>query len=216
MQKFEKIVITVVIITIFSFLTSFAAEGNIKLSAPDKKGGKPLMTVLSDRKSGRNYVAGKQLTQNQLSNLLWAAQGVNRPDGRLTSPTARNWQEIDLYAVMESGTYLYNREKHSLDLKSKEDLRKYAAKQEFAQKAPLILVYVVNYGKMTGADEESKKRFSSVDCGFIGQNIYLYCASEGLSTVFLGMVDTKGMGRVLKLDHNFEVLFSQTIGVPAK
>lgn len=209
-----KIMNFIAVLMILLFSQSFAASGDIKLSPPNKKDGKPLMAVLNARKSERNF-STKKLSAQQLSNLLWAGAGITRADGRRTSPTARNMQEIDIYVVMESGTYLYDAKTHSLLQKSKSDLRKSAAKQEFAQKAPVILVYVANYDKMKGVDGEKERiHLSRVDTGFIGQNIYLYCASEGLSTVFLGMVDTKEMGRALRLKPSNEVIFSQAVGVP--
>ena len=210
-----KIINLIVMAMFFLVAPIFASSGDIKLAAPDKKGGKTIMATLNTRKSDRNF-SSKNLSPQQLSNLLWAGAGVSREDGRRTAPSARNWQEIDIYVVMASGTYCYDSKTHSLLLKSKEDLRKHAVRQDFAQKAPIVLVYVANYDKMNGADEEGQKYLSRVDTGFIGQNIYLYCASEGLSTVFIAMVDTKGMGKVLKLKPTQEVLFSQPVGFPNK
>ena len=93
--------------------SSFLSAADIKLSAPDKKGGIPLMQALDQRKTIRSY-SEKALPMQIVSELFWAASGVNRPDGRMTAPTARNLQEITLYAVLPSGVFRYDAKKHTL------------------------------------------------------------------------------------------------------
>ncbi len=193
---------------------AFANDNSITLPKPDTKGGKPLMQVLEQRKTER-AVSTKELSINQISNLLWAACGTNRKDGRRTAPSARNWQEIELYVAMAKGTYRYEPGGHKLILISKEDIRQIAYKQDFPQKAPLTIIYVANYDKQTGLDDKNlKTRYAAVDTGFIGQNIYLYCASEGLATTFIGMIESKKIAAKLKLRNNHEVLFGQCVGYP--
>ena len=174
---------------------------DIALPAPGRKGGMPLMQTLNQRKSSRAY-AEKQLPSQTVSDLLWAASGVNRPDGRMTAPTARNIQEITLYAILPSGAYRYDAKANRLAQVSIENLT-----QSVTGKAPLTVVYVADTKK------QPNLKMSAVDCGFIGQNIYLYCASAGLSTVIRGSFD-KGFISKLNLPEGSEVFFIQSVGFP--
>ena len=194
-------------------LAMYAQGGNIKLLAPTKEGGMPLMQALNERQTIRTY-SDEVLTQQQLSDVLWSAVGVNRPqnDNRRTSPTARNAQEIEVYVFMESGVYFYDAVKHELVLVKSGDHRKDAAKQEFAQNAPLLLVFVANYDKFgERGNPESNAFYGATDAGFASQNVYLYCASEGLGTVVLGMIDREKLEEVLSL-KNGKAILSQAVG----
>ncbi|HBG79714.1 MAG TPA: nitroreductase, partial [Porphyromonadaceae bacterium] len=167
-----------VIFLLFSWLTLPLDAQDIQLSAPDKKGGKPLMQALSERKSAREFQE-KELPDEVLSNLLWAANGFNREDKR-TAPTANNRQELELYLVMKSGIYFYNAREHRLALVKKGDYRKSAGTQTYVANAPVNILFVSDSGKASG------KNYAYTDCGFVSQNIYLFCASEGLATVVRG------------------------------
>jgi len=194
-------------------LAMYAQGGNIKLLAPTKEGGMPLMQALNERQTIRTY-SDEVLTQQQLSDVLWSAVGVNRPqnDNRRTSPTARNAQEIEVYVFMESGVYFYDAVKHELVLVKSGDHRKDAAKQEFAQNAPLLLVFVANYDKFgERGNPEGNAFYGATDAGFASQNVYLYCASEGLGTVVLGMIDREKLEEVLSL-KNGKAILSQAVG----
>ena len=156
-----------------------------------------------------------------LSNLLWAACGVNRPDsGKRTSPTAMNWQEIDVYVAMEEGLYLYNAKAHVLEPVLKGDLRKNTT--DFLQparnsvaSAPLQLIYVADYSKMSFVtNDEEKKLYSAADTGFIAQNVHLYCASAELATVIRGMVNRETLSRDMKLRDKQKIILVQTVGYP--
>ncbi len=176
----------------------------IKLPAPDRTGGKPLMESLNKRKSTRSF-SGKELSSRQLSDLLWAANGFNRDDKR-TAPTANNRQELELYVVLKDGIYFYNAKEHKLTLINKGDYRKNTGMQEFVAEAPLNILFV------SDSEKASSLHYSYTDCGFISQNIYLYCASEGLGTVVRGSFDKKVLHDLLKLSPTHEVLLSQTVG----
>ncbi|MDR3366310.1 MAG: SagB/ThcOx family dehydrogenase [Prevotellaceae bacterium] len=184
--------------------TAFAQ--NIQLPAPQKSGGKPLMEALSQRKSAREFDA-KELSDQTLSNLLWAAYGFNR-DGMRTAPSANNKQEFDVYVTLKKGLYLYNAKDNALELVKSEDLRSKAGKQGFVGTAPLNLVYVYNTAKM--ADE----KMAYADCGFIAQNVYLYCASEGLAAVVRGFVDKEELAKAIGLKPGYAITLSQTVGYP--
>ncbi len=188
---------------------------DIQLLPPEKEGGKPLMQALSERKSSRSFIPDKELSKQQLSNLLWAANGVNRQERTArTAPSASNCQEIDIYVYLKEGLYLYDAISHSLILKKKGDFRKEAGKQAFAETASVCLTYVGNFDKMPNYKEDQKEFYSATDCGFVSQNVYLYCASEGLGTVVLGMVDKEKVAKLLEL-KNGKVLLSQVIGFPS-
>lgn len=207
---------------LFCFVsTSIAADlSPIKLPPPDMKGGKPLMQCLKDRKTDRSF-STKKLPVEVLSNLLWAACGINRPDsGKRTAPSAVNWQEVDVYVAMEEGLYVYNVKAHRLEPVLKSDLRKNTTQllqpsRSSVAGAPLQLIYVADYEKMSFlVNDEDKKLYSSADTGFIAQNVYLYCASEGLATVVRGMVDKEALSKDMKLRDKQKIILVQAVGYP--
>ena len=188
---------------------------DIALPAPRTEGGKPIMQVLKDRQSSRGFKTDK-LPDQVVADLLWAAAGINRADlGKRTAPSARNWQEIEVYVVTESGAYLYDAKANVLKALLKGDIRKLTGTQEFVETAPLTLVYVADTTKMTGSSPADHDLYIGVDTGFISENVYLFCASEGLATVVRGSVDRKALAEALKLPENKRVTFAQTVGYPA-
>ena len=194
-----------------------AAEAEIKLVKPDTAGGKPLMEVISARRSNRSF-APKALTAQQLSDLLYAANGISGKDGRRTVPTARNVQDMDVYVALPQGMYLYDAAAHSLKLTVPGDLRKYCGKQPFHGKAALVLVYVSNVDKYKAMNmsEDQAEFYAPNHAGYISQNVYLYATSAGLSTVVCNMVDKKNLARRMKLGPQYTVILTQPVGVPAE
>jgi len=187
---------------------------DIPLPAARTEGGRPLMEVLRDRQSSREY-GGESLPLQTLSDLLWAAAGINRPDsGKRTAPSARNWQEIEVYAVTSAGAYLYDAGAHALKAVAPGDLRAVTGSQPFVAVAPLNLVLVADLEKMKGAAPEDQSLYAGADAAFISQNIYLFCASEGLATVVRGLVDREAVARALKLPEHKRVIFAQSVGFP--
>ena len=184
------------------------------LPAPQTDGGRPMMQALKERKSTREF-SGEKLSVQVLANLLWAGFGVNRPDGRRTAPSAMNWQEIEIYVVMADGTYVYDAAKNRLELVAKEDLRSLAGTQSYVATAPVNLVYVADLAKVTG-DAEGRELYTAADTGFIAQNVYLYCASEGLATVVRGSVDREALGKALRLKATQKIVLAQSVGYPKK
>jgi SagB-type dehydrogenase family enzyme len=179
------------------------------------KGGRPLMEVLKDRKTIRSF-SNKELSLQELSNLLWAAFGVNRPEeGKRTAPSAVNWQEIDIYVAKKDGLYLYDAGKNILIKILDEDIRGSTGEQDFVKDAPINLVFVSDYSRMGDAPKESKDFYSATDTGFISQNVYLFCASEGLGTVVRGWVDKEKLHKIMKLKEEQKVILAQTVGYPA-
>ncbi len=188
---------------------------DLVLPSPRMEGGMPLLQALKERHSSRAF-STKPLPEQLLSDLLWAACGINRPDsGKRTTPTARNWQEIEVYAVMEDGVYLYDAGAHLLRAVSPKDLREQTGTQPFVATAPLNLVYVADLAKMEGAPAESQALYSATDTGFISQNVYLFCASEGLATVVRGLLDRDTLAKALNLPDHKKIILAQTVGYPS-
>jgi hypothetical protein len=226
MMKTEAGVFRVSLLVISAIILCFAASAVaqelslIKLPPPNMKGGKSLMQSLQERKTSRSFSTQK-LPIDVLSNLLWAACGINRPDsGRRTAPSAVNWQEIAVYAALEEGLYLYNEKDHVLEPVLKIDLRKKTTtllqpSRSSVAGAPLQLIYVTDYSKMSAfTNDEEKKFYSAADTGFISQNVYLYCASEGLATGVRAMVDKDALAKDMNLRSNQKVIMVQAVGYP--
>jgi nitroreductase len=183
------------------------------LPPPRTQGGLPLTAALKLRRSTREY-SDRPLTAQILSDLLWAAFGVNRPSGDRTAPYWRHVMVIDVFAVMADGVWLYEPKAHTLLPRLDADLRAQTGLQDFVATAPLNLVYVAHGERMTDVSAEDRRLYASVDAAFIGQNVYLYCASEGLGCVFRGAVDYPKLDRALRLSEPEFATFAQTVGYP--
>jgi nitroreductase len=190
------------------------AQQVVALPVPQREGGMPLRSALERRRSTRAY-ASRPLPQQSLSNLLWAAYGINRPSGDRTAPYWRHVMVIDIYVAMADGVWLYEPSAHSLRLYMPDDIRAHTGLQDFVAIAPLNLIYVAHGERMAELSTDERRLYSSVDAGFIGQNVYLYCASEGLATVFRGAVDYPKLAKVMRLPDQQFVTFAQTVGYPA-
>jgi len=184
----------------------------VDLPAPQTDGGMPLMQALKERKSSREFTATK-LAPQMLSDLLWAADGVNRADGRRTAPSASNHQEIDIYLATADGLYLYEPKSHRLLPQTSDDLRAATGTQPFVKDAFANLVYVADFAKMTGSAED-QTLYSAADTGFISQNVYLFCASQGLVTVVRGSVDRPALAKAIHLRPEQRIILAQTVGYP--
>ena len=182
------------------------AEGKIKLPDPQRSGGMPIYEALNMRMTFRKFTAEK-VSQEKLSTLLWAANGINRDNGKRTAPSAMNRQPIEIYVLTPEGAYFWNPADNTLELRAEADLR--AAAGRFA--APMYLVLVANFN--TGA----KEKFIGEDCGYVSQNIYLGCAASGLGTCAIGMIaDEAKLVKTLNLDAMRRILLTHVIGVPQK
>lgn len=195
--------ITLMLFSIAFIMPSFTQD--IKLTAPNKTGGKPLMQALSERKSSRNFV-DKELSVDVLSNLLWAANGFNREDKR-TAPTANNKQEVELYVALKSGVYFYDAKNSILKLIKDGDHRKSTGSQDFVANASVNIILVADM------DKASSREYAYTDCGFVAQNIYLFAASEGLGAVSRGWYDKDVLAKLLNLPSHKEVLLTQSVGI---
>ena len=173
------------------------------------------MDALKARQSARTF-APDALAPQVLSNLLWATNGVNRPDGRRTAPSARNWQEIDVYVVMTAGAYVYDARAHSLKPVAAGDHRAKTGTQAYVNTAPVNLVYVADLAKTGQSPAEERDLFTPADAGFIAQNAYLFCASEGLAVVVRGLIDRPVLAKALNLRPDQRIILAQTVGYPTK
>lgn len=184
----------------------------VQLTPPDFSHSKPLLQALQERKSTKAYDT-RPIPMKTLSNLLWAAFGINRPEsGKRTVATAVNCQDIDIYVVLAQGVYVYQAKEHRLMPVLDRDVRPLAATQAYAQKAPVQLVYVSDYGKMNDRFGAKKAIYSAFHAGAISQNVYLYCASAGLGAVVRDSVDREALSKVLTLRDNQVIVMGQTVG----
>ena len=189
-------------------------QETIDLPAPDTTGGKTLKQALQERRTSREF-SNKPLPAGIISNLLWAAFGVNRATGGRTAPSAHEWHEIDVYVATADGLYLYDARNHSLRPVRAQDIRVKTGTQSFVADAPVNLVYVADYSRMVEAEETDRILYSAADAGFISQNVCLFCASEGLATVVRGMVPRNELAKLMKLRPNQHVVLAQSVGYPA-
>ncbi len=188
----------------------------IQLIKPQMDSGRLLMHVLKERKTSRDF-SDKKLPIRVISNLLWSACGINRPGaGKRTAPSAMNWQEIDVYVATKQGLYVYDHRQHRLDPVLAQDIRALTGTQPFVSDAPVNLIYVADYARISNTSMESKDFYAAVDTGFIAQNVNLYCASEGLATVVRGMINREHLANAMKLRPEQKIVLAQTVGYPRK
>jgi SagB-type dehydrogenase family enzyme len=206
------------VVSLILFTASLSAEElkSVKLPAPQLDNGKSLVQALKERQSTRSF-STEEIPVSILSNLLWAACGINRPEsGKRTAPSAMNSQEIDVYVATHQGLFLYDAKEHALKPVLNQDIRPLTGSQSFVGSAPLNLVYVADLSRMGGADDKDTTFYSATDTGFISQNVYLYCASEGLSTFVRGSINRDSLAKAMKLNSNQKIILAQSVGYPKK
>lgn len=215
-RLFRAMFLILIILVICPALVFAQGLTPIKLLKPQTEGGRPLMQVLNDRKSSREF-SSRELPLQVLSNMLWAAYGVNRADsGKRTAPSAVNWQEIDIYVATAHGLYLYDAKAQALQPVLSEDIRSMTGRQSFVQEVPVNLIYVADHARMGNVTPEEKVFYSAAGTGFIGQNVYLYCASEGLATVVRGLIDRPALEKAMRLRPEQKVTLAQSVGYQKK
>ena len=211
---------TVILLAILATCPAGALRGAesleiVHLPPPETNVGLPLMQALSRRMSTKEF-AEKTISREDLSNLLWAAFGINRPEsGKRTAATAVNCQDIQIYVVFQNAAYVYDAQEHSLIPVVNRDVRSLAATQSYAQVAAIQLVYVSDYSKMADNFKDKKPIYAAFHAGAISQNVYLYCASAGLATVVRDGVDREGLTEALKLNEHQVVVMGQSVGYAA-
>src|SRR5208283_1742972 len=204
-------------ISIICVASIFAEEIKlVLLPNPQVYGGRPLMEVLRDRSSSRSFSSDK-ISAQVLSNLLWAAFGINRPEtGKRTAPSAMNWQEIDIYVATADGLYLYEAKSQALKLILSDDIRALTGRQDFVKEAPVNLIYVADFSRVGAAPKVDRELYSAADAGFIAENVYLFCASERLATVVRGSIDKQALAKVIKLRPDQRIILAQSVGYHKK
>jgi SagB-type dehydrogenase family enzyme len=192
---------------------------SIKLPLPQKALDFPLMKAFEKRRSIRKW-KDEPLSDQELSNLLWAACGISKEKTRnskskRTAPSACNSQEIKIYVATKNGLFLYDEKHHQLTQLLSKDIRENIGNQKMMRSAPVGLIYVSDYSKMTNflfRNDEIKWFFSGTDTAFVSQNVYLYCAAAKLSTVVLGLVKRDKLHKIMGLKECEKVVFTQVVG----
>jgi len=193
---------------------SGAVLDEMALPPAQTAGGLPLMDALQRRQSAREF-RPEALTPQQLSDLLWAAAGINRTEhGGRTAPSAMNAQEVDLYVALPQGLYRYAPQRHALQLIKAEDVRRVTGYQDFVDSAPLDLIFVADHSRMKIVPAAMRESYASVAAGAMAQNIYLYCASVSLATVVRAWFDRQALTRAMGLTPDQQLLLTQTVGWP--
>ena len=197
-----------------SSLSTSHELGSIELTAPQWAPATPLLEMLRARRSSREF-SSRQLQPEVLSTLLWAAFGLNRAatSGR-TAPSAHNWQEIEVFAVLPDGAYRYDPAAHALRLVKTGDLRPLTGVQDFVGGAPLDLVYVADFAKMSDATDEQRTFFAAADAAVIAQNVNIFCACTRLATVMRALIDRRKLAPALGLAVHERIVLAQTVGYP--
>ncbi|MCE9657336.1 MAG: SagB/ThcOx family dehydrogenase [Burkholderiales bacterium] len=188
------------------------AAGTRTLPPPRREGGMPLMQALAQRQSSRDF-GPQALDDQQLSDLLWAVAGVNRPTlGGRTAPSAMNAQEVLLYAAMPQGLYRYEPTAHELQLAAPSDVRRVTGYQDFVDDAALDLVFVADHSRMALVPAAQRTVFAGMAAGAMAQNAYLFCASAGLAAVARAWFDRDALGKAMNLGNDEHLLLAQTVG----
>ncbi|MDL2231168.1 SagB/ThcOx family dehydrogenase [Porphyromonadaceae bacterium OttesenSCG-928-L07] len=205
-------ILAVVLAVLCYFSCPAQSLKEIQLNQPDKTRGHAVMKAFDLRKSDREF-SEKMLSIQDLSDLLWAANGINRADkGLRTAPSAMNKQDIDIYVCMAEGVYLYHAKGHKLTPVVKEDVRPLlASAQEFVKKVPVCLL-MVSDGALFNGDAETKLYLGALDAGIVSQNIALFCAGTGLVTVPRAYMDKEKLHKTLKLREEQQIMINNPIG----
>jgi len=191
----------------------------IKLPAPQKDLKFPLMKALELRRTNRIWKSSN-LSEQELSNLLWAANGITVEEtdkniSKRTAPSAKNLQSLKIYVALDKGLFLYDEKTHVLVSLNENDIRDQICNQRTIKSIPVGLIYVSDFTRLNGyvgTDDNPKWFVAGTETGFVSQNVYLYCASANLSSVFIGMVNRKKLHKIMELESHDKIIFTQVIG----
>ena len=195
-----KRIIAIIFAALLAVPLAAQSPTTIVLYPPDTSRGVPVMTALANRASVRQFNPSP-ISHRDLSDLVWAANGINRPgEDKRTAPSAINAQDIDVYVWMASAFYLYDPARHALDLVVEGDFRHILAlSQDYVKEAPLVFLLVSDISRFSRGDEAQRLRSAAMDAAMVAQNILIFCASEGFPTVPRGIMDTRKIREVLSL-----------------
>lgn len=205
--------VQLLLLCLFISVATFAADKVIRLPKPNLNRNSEVMEAFANRHSTREYAA-KALTLTDLSDLLWAANGINRPEeGKRTAPSAMNKQDVDVYVVLPEGTYLYDAKAHQLNLVAEGDHRgAVAGGQAFVKSAPVSLLLVSDLSRLGDAKNTHTQLMGAVDAGIVSQNISIFCSAAKLATVPRASMDTAKLKSVLKLTDTQLPLMNHPVG----
>ena len=200
---------------VLSSCATAQSDKDITLLPPDTDKGASIMKSLAQRQSHREC-ADKDLGKEDLSNLLWAANGINRTaDNKRTAPSALNRQDIDVYVISRKGAYKYVAAEHRLQLITEGDHRSaVAGGQDFVKGFPVSLVLVSELSRLGDAKNERTRMTAAMDAGYVSQNICLFCAGNGLVTVPRATMDTAALKKILRLSDTALPLLNNPVGYP--
>ncbi|MBN1116113.1 MAG: nitroreductase family protein [Bacteroidales bacterium] len=192
----------------------------IKLPAPQTDFQFPLMKALELRRTKRKW-KNTNLSEQQISNLLWAACGVTQPESkksksRRTAPSVCNSQEIKVCIALNTGVYRYDEAQHQLVKILSKDIRMHIGTQKMMKSAPVGLIYISDFSLLSEfihKTREQKWVSSATDVGFVSQNVYLYCTAANLSTVVLGLIDRENLHKLLGLQEQEKIMYTQIVGI---
>lgn len=212
-----KVALAVIAVAVLFAGPSVAVDlAPVKLPAPQTDGGKPLMQALMLRSTSRSF-APDAIPAQTLSNLLWAAWGINRPaDGKRTAPSARNWQEMEVVVVRADGAFVYDAAGNTLQPLTVGDHRALTGVQPFVKDAPVTLLFIADKSRVKSVEKDATDSWMWADAGFISQNVYLYCASEGLATGVRALIDRPALAKALGLGEQKAIIMAQCVGYPKK
>lgn len=213
----KKILTTAIMITIFTLGFSQNQTETIKLPEPQKEGGMALTEALNNRRTAREF-DGKDLSLQEMSNLLWATFGINREENKKrTAPSAMNCQEIDIYVATSNGVYLYNAQTHELKLITQGDHRKSFGTQDFVKQSSIVFALIADYNKTRKEmDKQKRINYAFIDAGYISQNIYLFAAANNMATVALGSFDQNEIDKIIHLTSEQQIIITQPVGFQKK
>ena len=205
--------VQLLLLCLFISVATFAADKVIRLPKPNLNRNSEVMEAFANRHSTREYAA-KALSLNDLSDLLWAANGINRPEeGKRTAPSAMNKQDVDVYVVLPEATYLYDAKAHQLNLVAEGDHRgAVAGGQAFVKSAPVSLLLVSDLSRLGDAKNTHTQLMGAVDAGTVSQNISIFCSAAKLATVPRASMDTAKLKSVLKLTDTQLPLMNHPVG----
>ena len=219
MRKFAQLIPVLALTLIWSLAVGSPAMAQevIKLDQPDVSQGTTVLQAIKDRKSERVFGSG-DLSHQQLSEVIWAASGVNRElgEGKVgrTSPTSHDDQALDTYVFLKSGVYKYDHLKHELHKLIDGDQRAKAGVQSYVGTAPVNLILVADLSKLSGDTEQYKRMSMNMDAGHASENVYLYGASVGLHVICRSTIERDELRALLKLGDQYEPVLGITVGLP--
>lgn len=209
----KSVIISLLILALFTLGGQIFADSTTDIILPkvNIKNSIRLADAISKRSSSREFT-DRAVSMQDLSNILWCANGINRPEtGYRTYPSAMGRQSISVYVILKNGAYVYDYKNNKLELVASGDFMAKAGTQAFVANAPVNLIYVADISKLGSMNSETIAMVH-MDAGHCSENVYLYCAGAGLNNVVRAFIDKNALGKILKLKKNEIIIAGHTIG----